>query len=360
MRTSPLIRTPASTTPHLFHSPNHVIFTRRLPIHKELHKNPQIQQQRAQTPNQPARINEHIPPIHRHLLSRPTLPRHRTKGRISHDTHDIRQVPDAGKQEKQQRHALGALATPVQQDLRHARAKVEEGAQVAEDLAPDVEAEGVAALAFQLRLAVAVAATADPPAEDAGGADEDDGEGVEEDRLRGGGGRQVCGGGRVRGAGGGGGGGGGRFEERRRGREVRAVDAGQVLAEGGGGARAVVAGVGGCVGGVSVAVRVAVGSGEEGLVFGGVVVFDERLGRGVGEGEAAVVEALAEQDDVCERVVDCQDDHGWEDALEHGSQDVEDIAGEPDDDEEEGETVCRTAAEVFDDLGGEDHDPACN
>lgn len=360
MRTSPLIRTPASTALHLFHSPHHIIFTRRLPIHKELHKNPQIQQQRAQAPNQPARINEHIPPIHRRLLSRPTLPRHRTNGRIGHDTHDIRQVPNARKQEKQQRHALGALATPVQQDLWHARAQVEEGAQVAEDLAPDVEAEGVVALAFQLRLAVAlvrrVAAAADPPAEDAGGADEDDGEDVEEDRLRGGGRGQVCGGGRVRGAGGGG----GRFEERRRGREVCAVDAGQVLAEGGGGARAVVAGVGDCVGGVSVAVRVAVGSGEEGLVIGGVVVFDEGLGRGVGEGEAAVVEALAKQDDVCEGVVDCQDDHGWEDALEHGSQDVEDIAGEPDDDEEEGETVCRTAAEVFDDLGGEDHDPACN
>jgi len=44
--------------------------------------------------------------------------------------------------------------------------------------------------------------------------------------------------------------------------------------------------------------------------------------------------------------------------LEHGSEDVEHIAGEPDDDEEQGEAVGRTAPEVFDNLRGEYDDPA--
>lgn len=191
-------------------------------------------------------------------------------------------------------------------------------------------------------------ALAEPPAEGAGGTDEDDGDAVEEDRLRGRGRDQMVGGGRVGGC--------RRGEERRGRREVRAVDAGQVVAEGGGGTCAVLV-VGHCAV-VGVAVGVAVSSGEEGFVFGGVVVVVEGLGWCVGEGEAAVVEALTEQDDVGERVVDGEDNHGRENALEHGSEDVEHIAGKPDDDEEEGEAVGRTAPEVFDDLRGEYDDPA--
>jgi len=49
--------------------------------------------------------------------------------------------------------------------------------------------------------------------------------------------------------------------------------------------------------------------------------------------KAAVVEALAEQDYVCYRVVDCEDDHRGQNSLEHCAENVEDITGEPDDNE---------------------------
>jgi len=306
---SPLIRT--SSPPSPLRPPIQSTFTRRRrrrrrrPIHEELHKNAQIQKQRAQTPDQPTRIDEHIPPIKRRLLPRPTLHRPPAfRRRVGENAHDVRQVPDAGEEEKQQGHALGALAAPVEQDLRHARAEVEGRAQVAEELAPDVEAEG-GGVAGVLGVGVGVVAggvpAAEPPAEGAGSADEDDGDAVEEDRLCGRGRGQVVGSGRVGGC--------GRGEERGGGREVRAVDAGQVVAEGGGGAGAVVVVVRCAV--VGVAVGVAVGSGEEGFVFGRVVVVVDEGFRGrIGEGEAAVVEALAEQDDVGERVVDGKDDHG--------------------------------------------------
>lgn len=44
--------------------------------------------------------------------------------------------------------------------------------------------------------------------------------------------------------------------------------------------------------------------------------------------------------------------------MEDGAQDVADIAGEPDNDEEDGEAIGGGAAEVFKDLGREDYDPA--
>ena len=94
--------------------------------------------------------------------------------------------------------------------MRHTRAEIEHGAEISEDLAPGVEAEGVLALLFGLAVAlvaVARAAAADPPAEDAGGADEDDGEDVEGDGLERGCWGQVLRGGRVGWCGG--------FEQRR-------------------------------------------------------------------------------------------------------------------------------------------------
>jgi hypothetical protein len=45
--------------------------------------------------------------------------------------------------------------------------------------------------------------------------------------------------------------------------------------------------------------------------------------------------------------------------LEHGTKNVEDIAGEPDDDELKGEAIGGRPPEVLEDLGGEDYDPAC-
>ncbi|KAI4141491.1 MAG: hypothetical protein LQ340_007632 [Diploschistes diacapsis] len=78
----------------------------------------------------------------------------------------------------------------------------------------------------------------------------------------------------------------------------------------------------------------------------------------VGEGKAAVVEALGEEDRVGKRVVDGQDDHSGEDALEDGAEDIEDVAGQPDHDEKDGEAFGAGAPEVFDNLGREDDEPA--
>jgi len=78
---------------------------------------------------------------------------------------------------------------------------------------------------------------------------------------------------------------------------------------------------------VSVAIYVAIFSREEGFLFCRVVVGDERLRGCIGEGEAAVVEALGKQHYVCDCVVDCEYDHCGQDALENGAEDVEDITG---------------------------------
>ena len=67
---------------------------------------------------------------------------------------------------------------------------------------------------------------------------------------------------------------------------------------------------------------------------------------------------MRQQHRVGKGVVDGQDGHGGENALEDGTEDVADVAGEPDDDEEDGEAIGGGAAEVFEDLGGEDDDPA--
>lgn len=77
----------------------------------------------------------------------------------------------------------------------------------------------------------------------------------------------------------------------------------------------------------------------------------------VSPGKAPVVKHLAEQHHVGDGVVDGEDEHGGQDALEDGAEDVKDVAEEPDDDELEREAVGGGALEVLDDLGGEDYDP---
>ena len=50
-------------------------------------------------------------------------------------------------------------------------------------------------------------------------------------------------------------------------------------------------------------------------------------------------------------------DHRGENTLHDGSKDVEDVTGEPDDEEKEGEAIGGLAAEILDDLRGEDDNP---
>ena len=58
------------------------------------------------------------------------------------DAEDESQVSKAGKEEEQGVEAFCGLAASVEQNLRHAAAKVEDCADVAEDLAPEREVQG--------------------------------------------------------------------------------------------------------------------------------------------------------------------------------------------------------------------------
>ncbi len=76
--------------------------------------------------------------------------------------------------------------------------------------------------------------------------------------------------------------------------------------------------------------------------------------------EATVVEALEHEDDVGDGVIYGEDDHGGQNSLQDGAKDVEDIAEQPDDDKLDRKALGAAPAEVLDDLGGEDDDPARN
>lgn len=83
-----------------------------------------------------------------------------------------------------------------------------------------------------------------------------------------------------------------------------------------------------------------------------------RRGRGiVPPSKALVVEALPQEDDVGDSVVDGEYEHCREDALEHGAEDVEDIAQQPGNDELDREAVGRFSSEVLYDLRGENYNP---
>ena len=73
--------------------------------------------------------------------------------------------------------------------------------------------------------------------------------------------------------------------------------------------------------------------------------------------EAPVVKALRQEHDIGDGVVDGEDDHCRQDILQNGAENVEDVAEEPDDNEVQRQAIGGAAAEVLDDLGGEDDDP---
>ena len=100
-------------------------------------------------------------------------------GRKRKDAEHVGEVPDTREEEEEEGDALGGFAAVVQQDLREAAAEVEGGAEVAEDLAEDVVFEVRGRRVFGE--VVLLSACRQPPAEDAGEADEQDGEGVEDD-----------------------------------------------------------------------------------------------------------------------------------------------------------------------------------
>ena len=76
------------------------------------------------------------------------------------------------------------------------------------------------------------------------------------------------------------------------------------------------------------------------------------------QSKAPVVEALGEENDIGDSIVDGQDDHRGLNFLQDGSEDVEDIAEEPGDKEEQGEAIGRGAPEILDDLRAKYNNPA--
>lgn len=96
------------------------------------------------------------------------------------------------------------------------------------------------------------------------------------------------------------------------------------------------------------------GSGSGRPIFGPGVL-DRWLG--IAEAEAGIVEVLAQQDNVGQRVVYGQNEHCRQDMLKHGTEDVEDVAEQPDDDEFDTQPFRRASAEVLNDLRTEDDDP---
>lgn len=69
---------------------------------------------------------------------------------------------------------------------------------------------------------------------------------------------------------------------------------------------------------------------------------------------------MGEENNVGDGVVYGQEDHGGFNILQDGSEDVEDIAEQPGDQEDQRETVGGGPAKILDDLRGEYDDPTCN
>ena len=143
----PCIQNYISSRRILSRSPRHPT-----PVDPELRKNAQVQHQRPRAPHQPTRIHKNVPPVlHPPLIGPTPHGRHHHRARalqpraarlVSKDAKHIRQIPNAREEEEEQADAVGGFAAVVEQELGDAGAEVEDGAEVAEDLAPEVEVEG--------------------------------------------------------------------------------------------------------------------------------------------------------------------------------------------------------------------------
>ena len=165
-------------------------------VHEELRKHSKVENQRARTSNQPAQVDQDISAVDAGGLAGlavatlvpvavGVLAADGLKGK---DAEDESQVSKAGEEEEQGVEAFGGLAASVEQNLRHAAAKVEDCADVTEDLAPEGEVQGrclvvcvgaaIFIMGFRLRCRRAEIVTCD-----AGDDYEQDGCAVEEESL---------------------------------------------------------------------------------------------------------------------------------------------------------------------------------
>lgn len=201
-------------------------------VHEELREDSEVQHERAGAADQPAEVDKDVAGVDGAGLAGLAVAAlvpvavgvAGADGLEGEDAKDEGQVAKTGEEEEERVEALRALPAVVEQDLRQAAAEVEHGADVAEDLAPEAEFEG-RGLVVGVGAIVVVRwrGGAEVVAGDAGEDDEHDGCAVEEDcldpgaRLNGLSGLDVVFvfGLRVHG---------------RRGREIRAVQIGEVLA----------------------------------------------------------------------------------------------------------------------------------
>jgi len=199
----PLVRLPSSS--FSIHSPrqcigrcSHLRRRRRsiVAVHEELRENSKVEDQGAGTSDEPAQVDQNVFAVDVRSLTglavaalMPVAVRVLAADRFeSKDAEDEGQISEAGEEEEQGVEAFGRLATSVEQDLRHAAAQVEYGANVAEDLAPEGEVQGrclvvcVRAAVFVVRLGFG-SGRAEVVARDAGDDDEHNGCAVEEEGL---------------------------------------------------------------------------------------------------------------------------------------------------------------------------------
>lgn len=127
----------------------------------------------------PAEVDEEIFLVHIARLTRTTniIIALRVVGQ---NRNDVGGVSEKGKGEEQHAQALGRFSPPVHEQLGDSRRDVRGCTEIAKDLACSIELEVVSALVVFVA-AVSGNLFLDEPAQESGGADCEDNEGVEED-----------------------------------------------------------------------------------------------------------------------------------------------------------------------------------
>lgn len=119
-----------------------------IPVNPKLRKDHQVQKQRSSAASYPARIEKNILTVSSSPLSALASTPYtivtfdpRTFRLVGQYAHDVREIAHAREKEKQHADTFGAFPAVVEKELGNTRAQVENGAEVAEYLAPEVQVE---------------------------------------------------------------------------------------------------------------------------------------------------------------------------------------------------------------------------
>ena len=305
-------------------------------VHKVLGKHAQVHEERHQTACQPAKVDKHVLAIDSAGLAVVALSI-AALGLVRKDGQHICNVAKASKQEEEHAKSFRSLASIVENQLRQSRCNVRHSAQVAKDLAHDVEVESVTVVFGVVWLGPLALLLSEEPSEDSSRAyHEDNGRvpknGLQRSRRW----RRLA----------------RRFGDVRNSRR----EAGPVCTM------------------TALAAMVLRARFEEGSSFGRTVVRLWCRCRIITPCESTVVEALGQQYNVCQGIVDGQNNlevkklaskvpnvlrtempyHCRQNALHDGADNVEDISEQPDNDELDREGICAATLEVLNNLRRED------